>query len=140
MSYNVTLLDRQGRYRTVYVAPDRAAVVTHHSLATNHQRVVEWEAYAHATATLDRERVLRARLDDPRETASRFVHRFLEPPLYTAPGRLGWGTLYTAVYEPAAHGMALYWPGAMLTQSMGQFHEAAVDLSFAGPARERTEA
>ncbi len=102
MSYNVTLLDAAGRYRTVFVAPDRPAAVTHRAIASNHQRVVEWEAYAHATATIGRERVMRARLDDPLETVGRFVQRFLEPPLHTSPAHLGWGTLYTAVYDPGA--------------------------------------
>ncbi len=114
--------------------------MTHRSVATNHQRVVEWGAYALATGTIGRERVLRARLDDPSEDAARFVQRFLEPPLHTSPVHRGWGTLYTAVYEPTTLSMALRWPGAVLTQTMGHFHEAAIDLSFAGPMPERTEA
>lgn len=130
MSYNVTLLDAHRQYRTVFVAPDRPPAVTHRALATNHQRVVEWEAYAHATTSLDRERFLRARLDDPAESADRFVSRFLMPPLHHPPVHRGWGTLYTAVYEPHTTSMALHWPGTTLTQSIGGFHEAVVELSF----------
>ena len=37
MSYNVTVLDRQGTYRTVLMAPDRPAQITHAAVATNHQ-------------------------------------------------------------------------------------------------------
>lgn len=130
MSYNITLLDMQGSVRTVFIAPDREPVITNRTLATNHQRVVEWEAYAHATASLDRERFLRARLADPHEEATRFVHRFLEAPLYQTNFALGWGTLYTAEYEPHSLQMSLHWPGFALRQSIDQFQESAVALSF----------
>ena len=140
MSYNVTLLDARGGHRTVFVAPDRPPAVTHRRLATNHQRVVEWEAFADATASVDRERYLRARLDDPAEGAHRFVQRFLEPPLHQQRFHHGWGTLYTAVYEPRTTSVALHWAGASLHQSIGHFDEAAVALSFAGPPPERMQA
>ncbi len=138
MSYNVTLLDADGRHRTVFVAPDRPPAVTNRSLATNHQRVVEWEAFAHATASLDRERHLRARLADPTEGAERFVSRFLEPPLHQSAFAMGWGTLYTAVYEPRTRSMALHWAGFSLRQSIEQFQDAAVALSFGSRPHERT--
>ncbi len=140
MSYNVTLLDARGQHSTVFVAPDRPPTVTRRTLATNHQRAVEWEAFAHATASLDRERYLRARLEDPAENPERFVQRFLEPPLYVAWARRGWGTLYTAVYQPSSTSMALHWTGATLRQSIAQFQESAVTLSFAGHPPERTQA
>lgn len=137
MSYNVTLLDARGQFRTVFVAPDRTPAVTRRPLATNHQRVVEWEAFAHATASVDRERHLRTRLDDAAEGPDRFVQRFLEPPLHLDRFRHGWGTLYTAVYEPKTTSVALHWTGATLRQSVGHFHEASVDLSFDGLPSER---
>lgn len=137
MSYNVTLLDAQGRYRTVFVAPDRPTAVTHRSIATNHQRVVEWEAFAHATATLDRERHLRLRLADPLEDVTRFVGRFLEPPLFTMPGQRGWGTLYTAVYAPATSSMALHWTHGSLVETIGGFQETTVPISYVSPYSER---
>lgn len=137
MSYNVTLLDARGHHSTVFVAPDRRPIVTHRPMATNHQRVIEWEAFAHATASLDRERYLRARLDDPSESPERFVERFLEPPLHVAWSGQGWGTLYTAVYEPRTRSMELHWTGATLKQSIEQFQESAVTLSFLGQPPER---
>lgn len=130
MSYNVTLLDAQGAYQTVYVAPDRPPYVAHRAFATNHQRHNDWKAFAEATASIDRELHLIARLDDSTESASRFVARFLEPPLYQASFAGGWGTLYTAVYEPHSRGMALHWPGLSLQQSIDAFQERAVTLSF----------
>lgn len=140
MSYNVTLLDAEGEHRTVFLAPDRPPVVTRRALATNHQRVVEWEAFAHATASVDRERYLRTRLEDPDEGAERFVGRFLEPPLHIASFQHGWGTLYTSVYEPRTASLALHWVGASLRQTVGHFQEAAMSLSFDAVSRERIKA
>ena len=37
LSQNVTVLDKTGAYATVYVAPDRAAAVSHTPVCTNHQ-------------------------------------------------------------------------------------------------------
>jgi predicted choloylglycine hydrolase len=135
MSYNVTLLDKHGHVQTLFIAPDRTPVVTNRAVATNHQRVVEWEAYAHATSSLDRERFLRARLADPNEDSTRIVQRFLEAPLYQTNFALGWGTLYTAEYEPGALRMSLHWMGFALHQSIDHFQESAVALSFGGQPR-----
>lgn len=140
MSYNVTLLDARGEYRTVFIAPDRAPAITRRPIATNHQRVIEWEAFVHATASVDRERYMRARLDDPDEGADRFVGRFLEAPLHIAGFHHGWGTLYTSVYEPRTATLALHWPGATLRQSIRNFQESVMTLSFEEQTRERTHA
>lgn len=137
MSYNVTLLDRLGNCQTVFVAPDRQPAVTNRLLATNHQRVVAWEAFAHATASLDRERYLRARLSDPNESAERFVDRFLEAPLHQTAFARGWGTLYTSVYRPQSLEITLRWTGYSLKQSIHQFQDAAVALSAASLAENR---
>ncbi|MEP7382983.1 MAG: C45 family peptidase [Gemmatimonadota bacterium] len=88
MSYNVTLLDARGAFQTLFLAPDRAPVVTHRTFATNHQRTVEWDAFAHATASVDRARHLRARLSDPEESATRFVERHRSRRRQSIRGRL----------------------------------------------------
>ena len=58
MSYNVTALDRSGRWATVYVAPDRPPRVTDRAVTTNHQGSVEWAPYATAIRSVERERRL----------------------------------------------------------------------------------
>ena len=55
MSYNVTVLDRDGRRATVYLAPDRVATVTDRAVATNYQGTVEWAPYAAAIRTVERQ-------------------------------------------------------------------------------------
>lgn len=48
--------------------------------------------------------------------------------------------MYTAGYEPRTTSVALHWHGATVHQSIGNFHEAAVVLSYTGQPRERIQA
>jgi predicted choloylglycine hydrolase len=124
MTYNVTVLDRAGEGRTVRLAPDREPAVLETRYATNHQERVEWPAHATATGTVERERFLAERLADPALTRTGLLGAFLRPPLYgTAYGR-GFGTLYTAAYDPARGTMELRWPGhPPWTQSFDGFRD-----------------
>lgn len=130
MSYNVTLLDAQNRHRTVFVAPDRSPVITNKLLATNHQEQVEWHEHDAATGSVDRAHFLALRLDDPHETAERFTTRFLEPPLYSRRFDHGWGTLYTASYNPVERSASIDWPAFHLRQSCSEFTEGALEIHF----------
>lgn len=116
MAYNVTVVDKTGKYATVHLSPDREALVTDHRVATNHQERVEWHRHARATATVERERFLLQRLTLHDEPAHRFIGAFLKPPLYSTAFANGFGTVYTAVYWPKK-GIAEYrWPNVEWTQ------------------------
>lgn len=130
MSYKITLLDAEGRHRTVFVAPDRAPVITNKHLATNHQERVEWHEHAIVTGSVDRAHFLALRLDDPLETGDRFVSRFLEPPLYSTRFDHGWGTLYTAVYGPINRTAIYRWPSFQLRQSFSSFSEKTLKIQY----------
>ncbi len=123
MAYNVTVLDRAGAFATVMLAPDREPSVTRLPIAANHQMQVEWADYARATATLERERFLFQRLNEPGLSETRLLADFLAPPLYTAAFARNFGTLYTAAYWPADGSMSLLWPGDRLDQSIARFIE-----------------
>jgi len=123
MSYNVTALDGRRRFVTAYLAPDRPAVMTHAAVATNHQERVEWDGHARFTATVERERFLLQRLTLHKEPKEKFVDAFLRPPLYSTAFAQGFGTLYTAVYEPRRRAMRLCWPGTAWHQSLDAFTE-----------------
>ena len=73
MAYNVTAIDRTGAFFTAQLAPDRPALIGEAPLATNHQGDVEWQRHADATASVERERFLRAccRSEDHRAAAGR---------------------------------------------------------------------
>ncbi|MDA0835561.1 MAG: C45 family autoproteolytic acyltransferase/hydrolase [Planctomycetota bacterium] len=130
MAYNVTVLDGSGNHNTVFVSPDRPALVSRRQLATNHQHQIEWDEHARATATLDRAHFLTLRLDDDQETADRFVSRFLLPPLYQTNFKSGWGTLYTAVYRPLDRAMSVQWPHYSLSEQIDRFTETTLSISF----------
>lgn len=134
MAYNVTLIDREGTFRTVFLAPDRKPAVRQVAIATNHQGRIDWHDYARATATLERERFLFFRLQDDAMTADRLIGQFLESPLYTTAFATGFGTLYTAVYAPARGEVRFLWPAAEWRQSIGAFDEGIRVQSYGPPA------
>lgn len=121
MSYNVTVLDRDGRFVTAYLAPDRATILSQTPVATNHQERVEWTSHAYLTATVERERYLLNRLTLHPETKDKFIAAFLKPPLYSMDYVSGFGTLYTAAYMPREARMQLWWPQHVLNQSFDVF-------------------
>ncbi|MEX0695670.1 MAG: C45 family peptidase [Rhodospirillales bacterium] len=130
MSYNVTVVDKFGKYATVYLTPDRKAQVTDHRVATNHQEHVEWHRHARATATVERERFLLQRLTLHNEPAERFISAFQQPPLYSTAFGRGFGTVYTAVYWPK-RGLAEYrWPGVQWSQSLKSPNEGQRHIRF----------
>ena len=125
MSYNVTVLDRARDFATIYLTPDREAIVTGAPVATNHQERVEWAQHARFTATVERERFLLSRLTLHPDRQDRFVDAFLRPPLYSTAFGAGFGTLYTAAYRPRAGRMELLWPDLRWPFTLDGFAEGS---------------
>lgn len=111
MSYNLTLLDRDGRHGTVLLAPDRPAIVTASRHATNHQLGVEWPKHGRDSRTMEREAFLAEAIAGGRADAAALRRRFLAPPLHSRRYGEGFGTVYTALYRPAAGSVEIAWPG-----------------------------
>ncbi|MBP7243003.1 C45 family peptidase [Amaricoccus sp.] len=111
MSYNLTLIDRDGRHGTVMLAPDRPAIVTAARHATNHQLGVEWPKHGRDSRTLEREAFLAEAVAGGRADATTLRRRFLAPPLHSRRYGEGFGTIYTALYRPAAGSVEIAWPG-----------------------------
>jgi predicted choloylglycine hydrolase len=132
MAYNVSIVDAAGEFATVEVAPDRPPIVLEDRVATNHQR--EGSEIAATTRTIERKRVLDARVADPKTTRDDLVRTFLEPPVFNADHAYGLGTLYTAAYEPRAGRMQLIWPEREWKRSFDVFEEAEHVALFAAPA------
>lgn len=134
MAYNITAVDAQGRHATVYTGPNRSARVVDTLVTANHQETVEWTQHARATATLDRERALLRRLRDC-PSGEQLVHGFLQAPVYSTAYRRGFGTLYTAVYQPQARAVEFRWPNASWRQTFGAFQEGVRRVAFPEIAR-----
>jgi predicted choloylglycine hydrolase len=118
---NLTLLDRGGEFLTAYVGPGRAPEFHAVAATTNHQGTVEWPEYAQAIRSEERERRVLELLADPAVDRARFVDAFLEPPLHSTAHEQGFGTIYTAAYQPARGRVEYRWPDASWEQSFDRF-------------------
>ena len=130
MTYNVTVLDRTGQFLTAYLAPDRPTLLLPLAVTTNHQKRVEWEKHAHATATVERQRFLTRRLRESIDSPDSLIQAFLRSPAYSTSYSRGFGTLYTAVYHPTLGKVNYHWPNRPWQQSFTEFEEGAYVLNF----------
>jgi predicted choloylglycine hydrolase len=110
MSYNVTVVDRGGEFATVFLSPDRPAIVTRERTTTNHQLDVEWPAHARRSRTIERKEFLGHLFAGDVLGCDQVVGAFLHPPLFNTQYREGFGTVYTALYRPAEGSATLLWP------------------------------
>jgi len=115
-SYNVALVDTTGNHATVFVAPEQPAVVSQLEATTNHRLSrVEYPATAARFNSVGRlTRLDQLRGDDA--SGERLVAAMLQPPLRNDQFDVGFGTLYTAEYEPAAGAATWHWPGRSWTR------------------------
>jgi predicted choloylglycine hydrolase len=115
-SYNVALVDTIGNHATVFVAPQQPAVVSRLDATTNH-RLDQVEHPAHAARFNSVGRLTRLdqlRADDA--SGEHVVAAMLQPPLRNDQFEIGFGTLYTASYEPAAGTATWHWPDTSWTR------------------------
>jgi predicted choloylglycine hydrolase len=129
MAYNVSLVDRGGAYAVAYLRPGKEPVIVRDKVATNHQRPIDWPAYARATRSEERKRFTQASLRDLADEDA-LVALFLQPPLYVT-DYVGWhGTLYTACYRTEDCSASVYWPGASVYQTVDRFTECDFDVPY----------
>src|ERR1700722_16769009 len=133
MSYNVTALDRSGRWATVYLAPDRPARVTDRAVVTHHQGTVEWAPYAAALLGVERQDYLEELLAAGAGAAD-VVAACLRPPLYATRFHHGFGTLYTAEYRPADGLVRYHWPDRTWEHSLDMIDPVGVQVQLGSPA------
>ena len=115
-SYNVALVDTIGAHATVFVSPGQPAEVSELQATTNH-RLDQVERPAHAARFNSVGRL--SRLDELRAEESsgqRLVAAMLEAPLRNDEFDVGFGTLYTAEYQPADGTATWHWPDMSWTR------------------------
>ena len=129
MAYNLVLADRNGATASVEMLPGGGMRRMNRAIATNHQHGEEAAERAGFTRTLERRAHLEAML--ARGIAPRDVARhFLDAPLYRTDWDHGFGTLFTAEYDPDAAAMVLHWAGDTMRQSLDAFTEAERRVSY----------
>lgn len=119
LSQNVTVLDRNGHYATVFLGPGRAPAVSSLRVCTNHQEVTGHPTSTREAYSVERQQFLLAALSDPAMTLDRLIAQFLDRPLYSR--QAGFTTAYTAVYRPAEGRADYLWPGRTWSQRFDQF-------------------
>jgi len=122
MAYNVTLADRCGKTASIELQPGGGLRHAWPSIATNHQNGPEQAVGHRFTETHDRRAYLQSLMaDNPRP--DEMAQAFLRPPLFQRRYEEGFGTLFTAEYDPCKPGVTLHWPTGNLAQSFARFRE-----------------
>lgn len=132
MAYNITLLDAYGQFRTVELTPFSPPKISYKPLAVNHQGNYELSSYALFSNSYERHQFLFNKLYDPLSSIESFVNAFEYSPLFASNYAQGFGTLYTAIYNPQLRAMEYRWPNRKrMYQSFAYFeeYELWVDLA-----------
>lgn len=131
MAYNITLLDAGYAINTVELQPNVAARVTHIPLAVNHQGEYELTDYAIFSRSYERKKFLIDKLYDPMINIENFIDSFEYAPLFSDNYRQGFGTIYTAVYNPTLKACEFRWPyGVRRYKSFANFEDEAFWISY----------
>lgn len=119
MAYNVVLADATGRTASVELAPGGGATIMPHAIATNHQSMGGAADRPGFTRTEERLAYLKALRVSP----GRLGEHFLEKPLRQDRYDQGFGTLFTAEYDPKAQSLLLSMAGEQWHQRFDAFRE-----------------
>jgi predicted choloylglycine hydrolase len=130
MAYNLTLLDTDKNYITVYLAPNKSPVFVKESIVTNHQEKVEWNEYATFTKTVERKEYLEHCVATTDENLDHLTHLFLKEPLYHTNYEKSFGTLYTASYNVDSKTVDFIWPRKKITLGFTEFDERKVQINL----------
>lgn len=133
MSYNVTILDKSGKYKTVYLTPDKGPHVDVEKVATNHQQDIEWFEYAEMTATKERKAFLDQLVNMEVVDRDELRARFLEPPLYNKDIQKNFVTLYSMQYDLQEGSATVFWPNKSVKQSFDNFKECREFITINKP-------
>jgi predicted choloylglycine hydrolase len=130
MAYNVVLADASGATASVELSPGGGAKVMDKAIATNHQSGPTPADRPGFTKTEERH----AHLAGLRTSARDLAKSFLKAPLIQTRYRAGFGTLFTAEYDPKATTLALTIAGDRWDQSLDTFAEGRRTANYTGRA------
>lgn len=130
MSYNVTVLDKNGHFKTVYLTPDKGPYVDNEKVATNHQQAIEWLAYEEFTATRERKKFLDELVSIENITRDQVRNKFLQAPLYNKDMQKNFVTLYSVQYDVEELSAIVFWPGRSTKQSFENFREERIYVNI----------
>jgi len=124
MAYNITLIDSHYHIATVELKPKNITLVSHVPIAVNHQGDFELSNYAIFSKSHERKKFLIEKLYDPLINIENFIDSFEYAPLFTDNYQEGFGTIYTAIYNPTLKAAEYRWPyGVRRYKSFTHFEE-----------------
>ncbi|MFX0547256.1 C45 family autoproteolytic acyltransferase/hydrolase [Roseovarius sp. S1116L3] len=127
MAYNIVLADTSGATASVELAPGGGAKRMPHAIATNHQSDASLPDQAPFTRTYERHTHLKALPSSARDLHIAFTSAPLRQDRFSE----GFGTLFTAEYDPDARSLRLIWPDEDWHQSLARFEEGRRLIDFA---------
>ncbi|MGB3243527.1 MAG: C45 family peptidase [Sulfitobacter sp.] len=122
MAYNLVLADRAGRTASVEMHPGGGLLSRPVAVATNHQHGSRMPDRPAFTRTRERYAHLETMIKE-RPRPSNLAEQFLKEPLFQSNFAAGFGTLFTAEYDPDTTGMTLHWPDGQWVQDLNDFQE-----------------
>ncbi|MFZ5965141.1 C45 family autoproteolytic acyltransferase/hydrolase [Thalassococcus sp. BH17M4-6] len=132
MAYNIVLADASGATASVELAPGGGAKRMRRAIATNHQSGATVPDRALFTRTHERHRFLSALQVGVRDLHGSFTRAPLRQDRFAE----GFGTLFTAEYDPGARSLRLIWPDESWLQTLAQFKEGQRVIDYAPPDRQ----
>jgi predicted choloylglycine hydrolase len=127
MAYNLVLADASGATISVALSPGGGVAVMPKPIATNHQNgVADRPAF---TRSFERH----AYLDGLRVKPRKLKRHFLKSPLLQDRYAEGFGTLFTAEYNPKKLSLELTLNGTVWQQSLAKFREGQRHVDYAAP-------
>jgi predicted choloylglycine hydrolase len=131
MAYNVTFLDAHFNLNTIEISPISPPEISHKPLAVNHQGDFELTNYAMFSKSHERKQAILEHLYDPYVSLEAFINSFEYAPLWVSDHEDGFGTLYTAVYNPSLRAMEFRWPyHTRMYQSFAAFEERDMWVAY----------
>lgn len=127
MAYNLVLADASGQTASVELAPGGGLTVMPTAVATNHQSGNTSTDRPAFTRTFER----RAHLEQLRIKPRKLNSQFLKPPLLQDRYAQGFGTLFTAEYDPRALTLGLTLNGERWDQAIHDFSEGQRIVDYA---------
>ena len=129
MPYNVVVADASGAAASVEIYAGGGAKAQPRLVATNHQSDGSTPDRAAFTRTYQRSNHLESILTEGTKPAA-LVGQFTQAPLKQHRYAEGFGTLFTAEYEPKRRHMTLHWDGEIWSQSLDSFEEGTREVRY----------
>ncbi|MEZ5933267.1 MAG: C45 family peptidase [Alphaproteobacteria bacterium] len=129
MAYNIVLADSAGATATAELIPGGGVRMLQPAIATNHQHGEERADYPAFTNTGPR-RVFLNDLVGAEVDPKALTDAFLKHPLFQTDYARGFGTLFTAAYDPVGRGLTMRWPDRSWTQTLDRFAEGQQHIVY----------